>query len=77
MPATMRCARRVDTLARMQHRLSEVERTEARHALRLLRDRNMCATGLLADPAATQAALAAKLDAMLIELGALRDRLRK
>jgi hypothetical protein len=61
----------------MDHRLSDVERTDARHTLRLLCDRNICAAGLLEDPAGTQAALAAKLDAMLIELGALRDRLRR
>ncbi|HYZ53616.1 MAG TPA: hypothetical protein VE733_08975 [Streptosporangiaceae bacterium] len=60
----------------MHHRLSEVERMDARHALRLLCDHAMCASGLLADPAVTQAILAAKLDMMLIGLGALRDRLR-
>jgi hypothetical protein len=77
MPATMRGARRADTLTRMHDTLSQVARGDARHVLQHLRDHTACAAYLLEDPAGTQAALAAELDTMLIELSALRDRLRK
>jgi hypothetical protein len=77
MPATMRSARRADTLTRMYDTLSQVVRGDTWHVLQHLREHNTCVAGLLEDPSGTRADLAAKLDVMLIELDALRDRIRK
>ena len=60
----------------MHNTLSQVARGDARHVLQHLRTHSTCTAGLLEDPACTQASLAAELDMMLIELGALRDRIR-
>ena len=56
--------------------LSDDERADAWQVLRQLRQHAILSVGLLSDSDTARAALVAKIDVMLIELGLLRDRLR-
>ena len=56
--------------------LSDDERADAWQVLRQLRQHAILSVGLLSDSDTARAALVAKIDMMLIELGLLRDRLR-
>jgi hypothetical protein len=56
--------------------LSDDERADVWQVLRQIRQHAIRAVGLLSDSDTARAALVAKIDVMLIELGLLRDRLR-
>jgi hypothetical protein len=56
--------------------LSDDERADAWQVLRRLRQHAIRSVGLLSDSDTARAALVAKIDVMLIEVGLLRDRLR-
>jgi hypothetical protein len=56
--------------------LSDAQRADASHVLKVFQDRMLCAAGILEKPESTRLVLATKLEKMLIELAMLRERLR-
>lgn len=56
--------------------LSDAQRADASHVLKVIQDRMLCAAGILEKPESTRLVLATKLEKMLIELAMLRERLR-